>query len=97
MSKIEVRRLTPQQRQELKIPETAEQQGGWSVWECAPSEFDWHYDQQEQAYVYAGQVTVTTADQEVQISPGDFVTFPAGLDCHWEVQQKIVKVYQFLP
>lgn len=80
---------------ELGIPESPEQTGPWSVWECEPSSFGWHYDQTEKAYVYEGKVKIKTDSQDVEINAGDFVTFPRGLSCQWDVLEKIKKVYTF--
>jgi len=38
---------------------------------------------------------VTTADQTVHIVPGDYVTFPQGLDCQWQVHSAVRKHYLF--
>ena len=95
MEKIQIRRLTDEEKKQLQIPEQPREQGSWSVWECEPSSFDWHYDATEMAYVYEGRVKVKTADQDVEIKSGDFVTFPEGLDCLWEVKEHIRKVYKF--
>ncbi len=67
----------------------------WPIWECETSTFDWHYDQQEQCYILEGEVTVKTAAGEVVINPGDFVTFPKGLDCQWTVKKPVRKHYSF--
>jgi len=67
----------------------------WPIWECGPSTFDWHYDQQEQCYILAGDVRVQTATEEIVIGPGDFVTFPPGLDCEWTVKKPVRKHYSF--
>jgi uncharacterized protein len=46
--------------------------------------------------VFEGRVTVETPDGEnVEIEPGDLVTFPKGLKCNWTVHEKIRKVYKF--
>lgn len=67
----------------------------WSSWECDPSEFDWQYPDQETAFVYKGKVVVTTNDGEkVEISAGDLMVFPKGLRCHWQVLERIEKVYK---
>lgn len=95
MEKITVCQLTEDQKKELQIPDRPCGAGPWGVWECEPSTFDWHYDTVEKAYVYEGKVKVKTADQEVEIKAGDFVTFPRHLDCTWTVQEKIKKVYMF--
>lgn len=67
----------------------------WSSWECDPSEFDWQYPDQETAYVFKGKVVVTAADgSKVEIGQGDLVVFPKGLKCHWQVLERIEKVYK---
>lgn len=93
--KIIVERLTEQKKHELKIPGQPVVQEGWHVWECGPSAFPWHYDQVEKCYLYEGDVRVITDTEEIHIKKGDFVTFPAGLSCRWEVHQKVRKVYRF--
>ena len=95
MNKIKVEKISTQKKKELNIPDAPQFQNGWSVWECAPSSFDWHYSTTEKAYVYEGKVKVKTNTEEVEINAGDFVTFPKDLDCTWEVQKKIRKVYRF--
>ena len=77
--------------------EKMEKQGvfSWPVWECEPSVFDWHYDREESCYVLAGEITVKTALVEVAIGPGDYVTFPRGLDCTWQVTKPVRKHYTF--
>lgn len=67
----------------------------WNPWECEPSTFDWYYDTPETAYILEGEVTVKTPEGEVEIGPGDLVTFPEGLKCTWHVKKKIRKVYKF--
>ena len=86
--KIKIEKKQPSELQ-------AEGVGKWPIWECESSTFDWHYDQQEQCYILEGEVTVKTADEEVKIAPGDFVTFPQGLDCVWTVTKPIRKHYSF--
>jgi len=61
---------------------------------CAPSTFDWHYDEKEVCYILEGKVTVKTADETVNFGPGDLVTFPAGLDCVWTVHERVRKHYR---
>ena len=67
----------------------------WSIWECEVSKFDWEYDQDEHCYIIEGQVTVKNNNQEVVISKGDYVIFPKGLKCNWNVTKPIKKYYQF--
>lgn len=67
----------------------------WSSWECDPSEFDWQYTNRETAYVFKGKVVVTTDDgKKAEIGAGDLVVFPKGLKCHWQVLERIEKVYK---
>jgi len=84
-------------RIEKSDKEKMEQQGvfSWPVWECEPSVFDWHYDQEESCYIIAGEITVKTALEEVVIGPGDYVTFPRGLECTWSVTKPVRKHYTF--
>jgi len=67
----------------------------WPIWTKEVSRFDWHYDTVEECYVLEGKVTVETADGTVEIGPGDFVTFPAGLDCVWDIKKPLMKHYNF--
>ncbi|MBU0467861.1 MAG: cupin domain-containing protein [Candidatus Omnitrophica bacterium] len=96
MSKIKIEQLNDQQKKDLKLPVELSSNGSWSVWECEPSIFDWHYDSIENAYVFEGKVKVKTEDGQVEIKAGDYVTFPEGLDCTWEISEKIRKVYRFI-
>ena len=95
MSKIIVEALTEEKKKELGLPDRCESKGEWSVWECEPSSFDWHYDSEEVAYIFEGKVKVKTADEIVEIKAGDLVTFPQGLSCSWTIEEKIRKVYLF--
>jgi uncharacterized cupin superfamily protein len=67
----------------------------WPIWTKEVSRFDWHYDSVETCYILEGQVTVETADGAVEIGKGDFVTFPKGLSCTWDVKEPIRKHYNF--
>ncbi len=69
----------------------------WPIWEKEVSKFDWHYDSTEECLVLEGHVIVETPDgQRVEFGPGDFVTFPQGLSCTWEIKAPIRKHYNFL-
>jgi len=92
---IKVARLTDEQKKALKIPEKPANKIPWTLWECGPSAFDWHYDQVEKCFIYEGDVKILTRHGEVNIRGGDFVTFPKGLKCRWEVHAKVRKVYKF--
>ncbi len=70
--------------------------GSWPIWEKEVSRFDWHYDQTEECLILEGRVKVETDEGEVEIKAGDFVTFPKGLSCVWNVVEPVKKHYQFL-
>ena len=95
MSEIKIEKPSEEKLKELQIPETPQQSGPWSVWECTPSTFDWHYSDTEIAYLYEGHVKVRTDSGQAELHPGDLVTFPKGLNCQWQVIKKVKKVYQF--
>jgi uncharacterized cupin superfamily protein len=83
---IEVRKPTPE--------ETAEMHS-WPTWQKEPSEFPWHYDQQETCLILEGEVSVEASNETVTFGPGDRVVFPQGLDCTWKVEKAVRKHYQF--
>ena len=65
------------------------------TWECPVSKFDWFYGEQETCLLVAGQVTVTYDGGSVSFGPGDYVTFPQGLSCVWDVSVPVKKHYIF--
>ena len=67
----------------------------WQIWTKAVSEFDWFYDSQEQCLFLEGKVIIKTEKGNVKIGKGDFVTFPKGLKCTWEVIEPVKKYYKF--
>ena len=68
----------------------------WPIWEKEVSRFDWSYDSAEQCYFLAGKVTVQAkGGAAVKIGKGDFVTFPKGLSCTWDVKEPVRKHYNF--
>jgi len=68
----------------------------WPVWEKEKSRFDWYYDSQEECYLLKGRVRVETETGEsVEFGAGDFVTFPEGLSCVWEISEDVKKHYHF--
>lgn len=68
----------------------------WPIWEKEASCFDWHYDRIEMCYILEGQVTVEEkAGKAVSFGPGNFVTFPKGLDCVWNIKEAVRKHYSF--
>jgi len=68
---------------------------GWPIWEKEISRFDWTYDSQEQCYFLEGKVKVKTDAGDVEMQKGDFVTFPKGLKCVWDVREAVRKHYNF--
>lgn len=68
----------------------------WPIWEKEVSRFDWQYDSTEECYLLEGEVIVETEDgKSVKFGQGDFVTFPKGLSCVWDVKQAVKKHYNF--
>jgi uncharacterized cupin superfamily protein len=65
------------------------------VWECEVSEFNWHYDSEETCLIIEGNVTVLYGDKSVSFAEGDFVVFPKGLSCVWQVKRAVKKYYEF--
>ena len=83
---VTVRKPTPAERDRMLAMPT---------WECPVSKFDWFYDEQETCLLVAGQVTVTYDGGSVSFGPGDYVTFPQGLACVWDVSAPVKKHYIF--
>jgi len=92
---VQIRKLTDDERKKRMIPPQPAEVNGWSIWECEPSKFNWHYESQESAFLYEGRVKVKTNTETVEFKAGDFVVFPEGLSCQWDVIEKVVKVYRF--
>ncbi len=67
----------------------------WPVWEKEVSRFDWHYDSMEECYILEGEITITAGNKKWEIKPGDFVSFPKGLDCEWNITKSVRKHYNF--
>ena len=69
----------------------------WGTWGCGASKFPWTYDSSESCYLLEGKVTVTPTDNRpaCTFGKGDFVTFPAGMSCTWDVSEPVKKHYMF--
>jgi len=67
----------------------------WPIWECESSTFDWTYEEEEHCFIIFGRVTVIGPNNTVEINPGDYVIFPKGLKCVWEVHEPLKKYYTF--
>ncbi len=84
--KIEVRKPTKQEKENMfKEP----------IWTCEISTFPYHYDERERCFILEGDVTVSSAEQTISFGPGDYVIFPKGLDCTWDVKKPVRKHYLF--
>jgi len=67
---------------------------GWPIWTKEISRFLWSYDSIEECYLLEGDVTVETKDDKaVSFGKGDFVTFPKGLACTWNIKVPVKKHY----
>ncbi len=68
----------------------------WPIWTKEISRFDWHYDECERCLILEGDITVeTSGGEKVSFGEGDFVTFPQGLSCVWNVHAPVRKHYKF--
>lgn len=68
----------------------------WPIWEKEASDFPWHYDQTETCLILEGRVIVTPEGGDpVEIEAGDLVRFPAGMSCHWSIEEDLRKHYSF--
>jgi uncharacterized cupin superfamily protein len=65
------------------------------IWTCGVSEFDWFYDSEENCLLLEGKVTVTYEGGEATFGVGDYVIFPQGLKCVWQVLEPVKKYYVF--
>ena len=81
----------------VKKPTDAERQAMTCqpVWTSGVSEFDWFYDSEETCLLLEGEVTVTYDGGSVAFGPGDYVVFPKGLSCVWNVTKAVKKHYIF--
>ena len=67
----------------------------WPIWACDPSKFNWIHEAEEYCFIIEGSVTVVGSKNTVKIEAGDYVVFPKGLKCIWEVRESIKKYYSF--
>ncbi len=68
----------------------------WPIWEKEVSRFSWSYDESEICLFLEGDVKVTpNGGTPVRIGKGDLVTFPANMECVWDVRSPVRKHYRF--
>ena len=89
MSKIVVNKLSEEEIQKRGIK-------NWPIWEKEISRFDWTYDADEECLILQGRFDVETADGTFSFGPGDFITFPKGLSCVWDIKEPVRKHFNFL-
>ncbi len=54
------------------------------------------YDSTEECYLLEGKVVVESEDgKKTEFGKGDFVTFPKGLSCVWDIKEPVRKHYNF--
>jgi len=67
----------------------------WPIWEKEISRFSHFYDSAEYCLFIEGKVTIETSQGNFHINEGDFVTFPKGLQCVWDIKKPVKKYYYF--
>jgi len=83
--KAEVRKPTEEERKRAE---------NWPIWEKDPSTFPWEYHQKETCLILDGKSVVRTDEESVEFEAGDYVIFPKGLKCTWQIKEKIRKHYK---
>ena len=68
---------------------------GWPIWEKEQSTFPWEYDEKETCLILNGKAVVNCSESVVEFSAGDYVVFPKGLKCTWNIKDRIRKHYKF--
>ena len=53
------------------------------------------YDQEEHCYIIEGRVQVVGPENTINVESGDYIIFPKGLKCNWNVTKPIKKYYTF--
>jgi uncharacterized protein len=81
-----IRTATPQDEKKAK---------DWPVWEKEVSTFPWAYTEKESCLILEGSAIVSTDEGRFPFKEGDFVVFPKGLHCTWQVTHALRKKYKF--
>jgi len=84
--KPEVRKPSESEREKAK---------NWPTWEKEASTFPWDYNEKETCLILEGKAVAKTDEGNVEFRAGDYVTFPKGLKCTWDIKEKIRKHYKF--
>ncbi len=84
--RIEVRKPSEKERKEALA---------WPIWEKEVSSFPWRYEEKETCLILDGEVTVEAGNEKVSFKSGDYVIFPEGLDCTWNIKKAVRKHYKF--
>ena len=87
--KIEIQKMNEEEIEKRNVK-------SWPIWKKEISRFDWYYDDTEECFLLEGKVIVETQDGEkVEFGKGDYVTFPKGLSCVWDIREPVKKHYTF--
>lgn len=85
--KPEIRKPTPAETSRARA---------WPIWEKEVSEFPYEYDERETCLILEGEVTITNETGErFRFGPGDWVVFPQGITCTWQITKAVRKHYNF--
>jgi len=61
------------------------------VWGCGIGNFNWLYDDKIISWLTEGEATISYGGKSIIIKAGDFVIFPKGLSCSWDVSKPVKK------
>ena len=67
----------------------------WPIWTCEPTSFEWGYADTETSMILEGEALVEARGKEYSIGAGDWVIFPKGLACRWNVIKAVKKHHYF--
>ena len=65
----------------------------WTVRKWDDEKLDWYYEETELCYIVEGEAVIATEFEPVTVRAGDFVTFPKGLECVWDVESELIMHY----
>jgi uncharacterized protein len=76
-----------------RLAESHDRTSSVMVWECSGGRFNWHYAEDEIAFILSGEVFIANEKgEERRLGPGDMIFFPAGSCCTWRVTDRIKKI-----